>query len=324
MKPISNYLFALLLLLPSFASLGQTSPWPSKSIKVIVPFAAGSAADSVARIVVEGLSKNLGQAFVIENKPGAGGTVGSNLVAQAAPDGYTLLIHSNSHTVGKFVYEKLSFDPEKDLVGVTPLASMSLMFVTSPTSGFKTLQELVQSAKDKPGSMNYASAGSGSATHLGAELLRINGDFSATHIPTKGTTEALTEVLSGRVQFFLSPLGLAGPFVNSSRLVGLAVVDSKRSKAFADVPTTSEAGVNNAEYPGWTGMFVPAKTPSFIIDRLNKETAAVLADPEAKKRLDTLYLDSLVLNPEEFARFLAKDFALTSKLVDAAGLGRAK
>ncbi len=317
--PALGLLWLALVIFP-LAALGQSVPWPTKSIRAIVPFAPGAAADTAGRAVLERLSKQLGQPIVVENRPGAGGTTGSDAVAHAKPDGYTILVHSNSHTVAGSVYRNLNYDPAADLTGVTPLVSMSQVFVTSSANGIKTLRDLVDIAKAKPGSINYASAGNGSATHLGAERLRIAGGFTGTHIPLKATSEALTEVLAGRVDYFLSPIGLVTPFLKSGKLVALAVASAKRSRALPEVPTTSEAGLPNAEYDGWIGMFVPSKTPRDIISRLNEETAHALRSPEVLARLETLVMSPMILSPEGFAVLLKNDFELNATLVKAAGL----
>lgn len=301
-------------------AVAQEAAWPTKPIRAIIPFAAGSAADVIARVVADPLSKRLGQPIIVENRPGAGGTVASSLVAHAPPDGYTILIHSNSHTVSKFIYKNLDFDPERDLVGVTALVSISQMFVTSPEKGYKNLGDLVRAGKAKPGSINYASAGTGSSTHLGGERLRIAGDFPAQHIPMKSTAEALTEVLAGRVDYTFGPFALYAPQIKSGKLVPLAVADFKRSPAFPDVPTTAESGLKDAEYPAWAGMYVPPKTPRAIIDKLNAETIAVLKMPEVQARLEGLYLVALPMSSADFAVFLEKDFRLSESLVKAAGL----
>ena len=302
------------------AVLGQTGPWPSKSIRALVPFAPGAAADLAGRPVLEPLSKRLGQSIIVENRPGAGGTMAADAVAHAKPDGYTILIHSSSHTVSAAAYKNLNYDPAQDLAGVIPLVSVAQVFVTSSAKGIPNLRALVDMAKAKPGSINYASAGNGSSTHLGAERLRIAGGFTGTHIPLKATSEALTEVLAGRVDYFLSPIGLVSPFLKSGKLVALAVSSAKRSSALPEVPTTSEAGLQNAEYEGWIGMFVPSKTPRTIINRLNEETARTLRSPEVHARLEALAMFPMIMSPEEFAALLNNNFELNATLVKAAGL----
>jgi len=307
-------------LLP-LVSTGQDA-WPSKPIKVIVPFGPGSAADASGRAVVDLLSKQLGQPIIVENRVGAGGTVGAGAVAKAAPDGYTLLIHSNSHTVTASTYTlaQMGYDPARDLVGVSPLALTPSVFVTATSKGFATMQALIDHAKAKPDSINYASAGVGSVTHLGAERLKLAGNFKGTHIPMKSTPEAMTEVLSGRADYFMSPIGLAAQHIRAGKLVALGVSSSKRSNVLPNVPTTAEAGVVNAEYDTWMGMYAPAKTPKDILERLNREVAKVLRSPELQARYETIVMTPFILSVDEFAVYLKKDFDMNAQLVKQAGL----
>ena len=301
-------------------ALSQAAPWPSKPIHAVVPFAAGAATDIVARAVLEQVSRQLGQPIIIDNKPGAGGTIGSAAVAHAEPDGYTIMVHSNSHTVTPATYRNLSYDPAKDVTGVIPLASVPMVLVMAPSKGIRTVSDLVKSAKAKNNSVNYASAGAGGATHLGAERLRMAGGFTGTHIPYKSSGEALTEVMTGRVDYYFSPIGLALPFLKTDKLVALATSSSKRSSALPDVPTTVEAGLPNSEYDVWIGMFAPAKTPRAIVNRLNEETAKALRSPELREKLNTLVMDPMPMTAGEFDAFLKKDFALNAALVKAAGI----
>ena len=312
-------LWLVALTIPGWA-IAQDGPWPNRPVKIIVPLGPGSAADNTARAVADLLAKQLGQSFVIENRAGAGGTLGSALVAQAKPDGYTLMVHSNSHTVSAATYKQLSYDPARDRVGVASLALTPLVFVTSTAGGLQNLQDLVTRAKAKPGLINYATAGIGTATHLGAERLRIAGGFTATQVPMKSTAEALTEVLSGRADFFLGPIGLSSQHMKSGRLIALAVSSTKRSSAIPNVPTTGEAGVANAEYESWMGMFAPAGTPRAIIDRLNAEVAKALRTAEVQTRYDALVMSPLIMAPDEFAAFLKKDFEMNAQLVKQVGL----
>ena len=307
-------------LLP-LVSTGQ-DVWPSKPIKVIVPFGPGSAADASGRAVIDLLSKQLGQPIIVENRVGAGGTIGAGVVAKAAPDGYTLLIHSNSHTVTASTYTlaQIGYDPARDLVGVAPLALTPSVFVTATSKGFATMQALIDHAKAKPDSINYASAGMGSVTHLGAERLKVAGNFTGTHIPTKSTPEAMTEVLSGRADYFLSPIGLAVPHIKAGKLVALGVSSSKRSNVLPNVPTTAEAGVVNAEYDTWMGMYAPAKTPKDILERLNREVAKVLRSPELQARYETIVMTPLIMSVDDFSVYLKKDFEMNAQLVKQAGL----
>ncbi len=307
--------------LPLFAT-AQEGPWPGKPIRIIVPFGRGSAADGAGRAVADLLAKSLGQPLVIENRVGAGGTIGAGMVAKAAPDGYTLMIHSNSHTVTASTYTtaQLGYDPMRDLVGVAPLAMTPSVFVTATSKGFTNMQALLDYARAKPGAINYASAGIGSVTHLGAERLKVAGKFTGTHIPTKSTPEAMTEVLSGRADYFLSPIGLAAQHIKAGKLVALGVSSTQRSAVLPNVPTTAEAGVANAEYETWMGMYAPAKTPREILERLNRETAKVLRSPELAARYEAIVMTPLIMSVDEFAAYLKKDFELNAQLVRQAGL----
>ena len=313
-------LLAIALAGAPLLALSQAAPWPSKPIHAVVPFAAGAATDIVARAVLEQVSRQLGQPIIIDNKPGAGGTIGSAAVAHAEPDGYTIMVHSNSHTVTPATYRNLSYDPAKDMTGVIPLVSVPMVLVMAPSKGIRTVSDLVKSAKAKNNSVNYASAGAGGATHLGAERLRMAGGFTGTHIPYKSSGEALTEVMTGRVDYYFSPIGLALPFLKTDKLVALATSSSKRSSALPDVPTTVEAGLPNSEYDVWIGMFAPAKTPRAIVNRLNEETAKALRSPELREKLNTLVMDPMPMTAGEFDAFLKKDFALNAVLVKAAGI----
>ena len=311
---------ALVLFATPLLVWSQAAPWPSKPIRAIVPFAAGAATDIVARQVLEQVSRQLGQPIIVENKPGAGGTIGSSVVAHAEPDGYTILVHSNSYTVTPATYKSLNYDAAKDMVGVIPLASVPMVLVTAPSKGIRTLADLVKSAKAKPDSINYASAGTGGATHLGAERLRIAGGYKGTHIPYKSSGEALTEVIAGRVDYYFSPIGLAQQYLKADKLVALGVSSIRRASSLPDVPTTIEAGLPNSNYDVWIGMFAPAKTPRAIVNRLNEETARALRSPELREKFNALVMDPMIMSPTEFDAFLKRDFELNADLVKAAGI----
>ena len=310
----------LLLAALSWPAQAQAPAWPSKPIRVIVPFVAGSGTDTIARAVGERLARQLGQPLIIENRPGAGGTIGSALLAQAEPDGHTIMVHSNSHTVTPATYRNLSYDPIKDIAGVIPLAGVPMVLVMAPSKGIRTLAELVKAAKARPGSINYASAGTGGATHLGSERLRLAAGFTGTHIPFKGSNDALTEVVAGRVDYYYSPIGLALPFLKAERLVAIAVSSATRSAALPEVPTTIEAGFPNTDYAVWIAMFAPAKTPRAIINRLNEESAKALKSPESREKYSVLVMDNMIMGVDEFAAFLKRDFEVNAELVKAAGI----
>jgi tripartite-type tricarboxylate transporter receptor subunit TctC len=302
----------------SLSAWGQT--WPVKSLRVVVPFTAASATDAVARMVSERISASVGQPVVVENRPGAGGTIGAGVVAKAEPDGYTILIHSSSQTVTPSTYPHLSYDAARDFAGVTALASLPNVLVISPSKGIRSVKELVAAAKAKPGSMNYASAGAGSATQLNAERFRLGAGFQATHVPFKGTPEALTEILTGRVDFYFCPVLSVLQFIKEGRLLALAVGSTKRAAALPDVPTTLEAGVPNSDYNFWVGMFVPVKTPRRVVDRLYAEATKALESADTKDRLSKLGGEPMLMRPDEFDAYLRKEIAINAQLVKAAGI----
>ena len=312
----------------SVASLLALSPlmvaaqaaYPNKLIRVIVPFAAGSTTDIIARAIADKMGASMGQTLVIENKGGASGTIGQQAVATAAPDGYTIMVHSSSHTVSPSTFAKLPFDTTSDFAGITPISSTPNVLVISPSKNIKTLQELLAAAKAKPGSMNFASAGQGSATHLNAEKFKLAGKIDATNIPFKGSAEAVTEVMSGRVDYYFSPIAPVIGQIKNGQLVALAVGSPKRASALPNVPTTAEAGVPGSEFNFWIGMMAPAKTPRDIVNRLNDEVVKALATPEVKERFAALGADAWTLKPEQFDAYIKEEIKTNAALVKAAGL----
>jgi tripartite-type tricarboxylate transporter receptor subunit TctC len=298
----------------------QTSNYPDKPIRVIVPFTAGSTTDVIARAITDKLGASMKQQFIVENRGGAGGVIGASVVAHAAPDGYTILIHSSSHTVSPSTYAKLPYDTLKDFAGVTPIATLPNALVVSPNKNMRSLKDLLDQAKAKPGTMNYASAGMGSATHLNAEKFRTQAKLEATHIPFKGSPEAVTEVMSGRVDYYFSPLAPVMSHIKEGKLVALAVGSPKRSNALPDIPTTNEAGVPNSEFNFWIGMMVPAKTPRDIVNRLQAEVQKALASDDVKERFTKLGAEAFVLQPEQFDRYIKDEIEVNAKVVKAAGI----
>lgn len=325
MQPnITRRLLALSAAALAMGTLGSAAfaqgAWPNKPIRVIVPFAAGSTTDIIARAIGDKMSASLGQQLVIDNRGGASGTIGQQAVANAEPDGYTIMIHSSSHTVSPSTFAKLPFDTLTAFAGVTPISSTPNALVISPSKGIKTLQELLAAAKAKPGSMNFASAGQGSATHLNAEKFRLAAGIQATNIPFKGSAEAVSEVLAGRVDYYFSPIAPVIGQIKNGQLLALAVGSPKRASALPDVPTTAEAGVPGSEFNFWIGMMVPAKTPRDIVNRLNAEVVKALATPEVKERFATLGADAWTLTPEQFDAYIKAEIASNLPLVKAAGL----
>jgi tripartite-type tricarboxylate transporter receptor subunit TctC len=303
---------------PVLPRLASAQQWPSKPIRAIVPFGAGSTIDVIGRLVLDPLSAALGQPIVVENRGGAGGSIGSAVVAKAEPDGYTLLIHASAHSAAPAAYPNAPYDAGRDLRGVAVFGIVPNVTVISPAKGIKTLKELVDAAKN--GSFTFASAGIGSATHWAAERLRLAAGFNALHVPFKGGPEALTQVAGGQVDFMSIGVTSGLPFIRSGRLIPLAVSTAKRSSILPDVPTNEEAGVPNSDYTFWNGMLVSARTPAEIVNRLHQETMRVLAQPGVMDRLKPQGIEPLPLKPAEFDALIAKEIESNKAIVKAAGL----
>ena len=294
--------------------------FPSKPIKLVVPFTAGSGTDIIARTIGETMSKSLGQPVVVENRPGAGGTIGAAQVAKSDPDGHTILIHSSGHALNPAIYPSLPYDTVKDLTGVTPLAALPNVLVVSPGKGWKNVADLVAAAKARPGQMNFASAGMGSATHMNAEKFRLRAGIDATHVPYKGTPEVLTEIIGGRNDFFFAPLSSALPLIKDGKLQALAVSTSQRSPALPDVPTTVEAGVPGSDYTFWVGMIVPAATPAPVVKRLHDEALKALASPDVKDRLSKMGAEAFTMEPAAFNAYIRTEMDSAAQIARAANL----
>jgi tripartite-type tricarboxylate transporter receptor subunit TctC len=301
-------------------SQAEAQAWPAKPLRAIVPIAPGSITDIVPRVVFEQLSAQLGQTVVVENRPGGAQTIGANAVAKSDPDGYTLLANSAAHVIAPALNANLSYHPARDFAAVIPLGTVPNVLVVSSEKGFKTVGDFVAAAKVKPGAMNFASAGVGTATHLSAMRFQSSAGLQAVHVPFKGGPEAITELMAGRVDFFFAPVGVALPYVKEGKLVALVVNSAERSGALPDVPTTSEAGFTNAEYPFWIGIFLPAKTPREIVEKLHDATLKALQAPKVKDKLATLGVDPMVMTPTEFDAHVQKEIALNTALVEAIGL----
>jgi tripartite-type tricarboxylate transporter receptor subunit TctC len=311
-------LVAIAALAPAYA-LAQTA-YPNKPIRVIVPFAAGSTTDIIARAITDKMSASLGQQLVVENKAGASGTIGQAQVATAEPDGYTIMVHSSSHTVSPSTFAKLPFDTLSAFAGVTPISATPNVLVIAPSKNIKTVAELVAAAKNNAAGLNFASAGQGSATHLNAEKFKLAARIDAQNIPFKGSAEAVTEVMAGRVDYYFSPIAPVIGQIRNGQLVPLAVGSPKRAAALPNVPTTAEAGVPGSEFNFWIGMFAPAKTPAAIVNRLQDEVVKALNTPEVKERFVTLGADAWTLEPAQFDAYVREEIRSNAALVKAAGL----
>ena len=303
--------------MPSFAG---AQAWPTKPVRVIVPITAGSATDIIARIVTERVAAQLGQNFVIDNRPGGTGTIGISAAAKAEADGYTALVQSSSYTVVPITYSRLDYDTVRDFVGITPLGNVPNVLVISPSKGMRSVKELIAAARAKPGSITYASIGTGSATQLSAERFRLGAGFDGVHVPFKGTPEALNDVITGRVDFYFCPVISVVQFIKEGKLVALATGSTKRSSALPDVPTTLEAGIPNSDYNFWIGMWLPIKTPRDVVDRLYAETRRALTLKSVQDKLIALGSEPAAMTPAQFDKFFQNEIALNAELVKAAGI----
>ena len=319
MKKLITAFVVLAALVASCAALSQAA-YPSKPIRFIVPFTAGSGTDIIARTVGDTMSKGLGQPIVIENKPGAGGTIAAAQVAKGEADGYTVLIHSSGHALNPAIYPNLTYDTLRDLTGITPLAALPNVMVVSPERGWKTVADVVAAARAKPGALNYASAGVGSATHLNAEKFKLQAGFDAVHVPFKGTPEALGDVIGGRNDWFFAPLSSALPLIKDGKLMALAVSTPQRTPALPQVPTTLEAGIPGSDYTFWVGMIVASATPPAVVKRLHEEALKALTSPEVKERMTRLGADPFPMPQDKFNAFIKTEMESAARIAKAANL----
>jgi tripartite-type tricarboxylate transporter receptor subunit TctC len=309
---------AVLALAVPQAALAQA--WPTKTIQAVIPFAPGNANDVAGRIVLDQLSKQLGQPIVIENRSGAGGTTGVASVAKAAPDGYTILVHSSTFAAAYSLYKTLPYDTFKDFTAVVPFGTQATVLVTAPSKGWKTVADLIAAAKAKPGALNYASAGIGAASHLAAERFRVSAGITAQHIPFRGPVEALTEVITGRIDFYVLPVAPALSLINDGKVIPLAVSTAKRAAVLPNVPTMAEAGLRDAAYDFWNGLFVPAKTPREVVSRIHQETQKALAVASVRERLAKTGTEVLTMTTAEFEKYFRDYVTDTAKLMQAVGV----
>jgi tripartite-type tricarboxylate transporter receptor subunit TctC len=294
--------------------------WPTRPITAVIPFSAGNANDVVGRVVLDQLSQQLGEPIVIENRAGAGGTTGVAFVAKAAPDGYTILVHSSTFSAAQAIYKTLPYDTLHDFASIVPLGLQPTVLVAAPSKGWNSVGDLIAAAKAKPGALTFASAGIGSASHLAAERLRFSAGFNALHVPYRGPNEALSDVITGRIDFYFLPIAPALPLINGGKLVALAVSTASRTAALPDVPTTAEAGLKDAAYHFWTGLFAPVETPKSIIAKIYDETRKALDVPSVQARLLKLGVEPMPMGTAEFDAYFREDVSSTVKLVRDAGI----
>jgi tripartite-type tricarboxylate transporter receptor subunit TctC len=315
-----RWLCAIALLLMGLGAQTWAQSWPEKPIKVIVPYSPGSATDIIPRTIFAKVQEQLGQPIVVENRPGASSTIGTAAVAKAEPDGYTILVASSGYTIVPSTVANLPYDPLRDLAAVTPLANMANVLVVSPNKAIKRVGEFVAAGKARHGSMNYVTIGEGSAAHLNSvRFLRAAG-FDAQPIPYKGSPAGLTDVMTGRVDFYFCPLLPALSLIRDGKLTALAVSSTQRSPKLPDVPTTTQAGFPNSEYNFWFGVFVPAKTPPTIIQRLYQEIAKAQHDPDVQQKLANLGVQPMPMTPVQFDAYVRRELEQNAALAKAVGI----
>lgn len=314
-------LLATLAFTTSYAQLSSPQPWPAKPIKLIAPFPPGGGADTVGRPLAKALSERLGQPVVIENRGGAGGTIGAEAAAKSAPDGYTFLIGSLHHVIAHVLYPKLGYDISKDLVPVTTAALMPNVVVVHPQKlPVATFDEFFRHLKANPGKLNYASGGSGTTQHVSVELFKLQTKTFALHVPYRGAGPAVQDLIAGQVDFMFNVLAPTTPHIRAGKLTALAVTSSRRSSALPQVPTLAELGIDGVDVSTWFGIFAPAGTPREIVERMQREIVAALAGAELQQTWQLLGMEPGGISSKEMARLVAADIARWSKVVKEAGI----
>ena len=319
MRSIAALLAAFVFPVSAVAADAAAS-YPSKPIRIVIGFTAGSTVDISARVIGQKLTETWKQQVIPDNRPSAGGIIAAQTVASANPDGHTLLSVSASHAVAPAIYSKLPYDTVKDFAGITTTVSVPAVLIVSPSLGVKTVKDLVAMAKAKPGQVLFSSGGIGSATHFSAELFQSLAGINVQHVPFKGIPEAVTEAMVGRVHFMMSPLSNAFPFIKEGKLVALAVSPAKRVSVLPDVPTIAEAGVPGYKWQTWFGLLAPAKTPRSIITKLNQEVTRILNLPDSKERWNALGSEPVPIAPEAFDKYIVDEIAIFTKLARAANI----
>ena len=316
-------LFCIALMVSSLAATAQQAAYPARPITMVVTFAAGGSSDVLARAVADAMSQDLGQQVAVDNRPGAGGNIGAEVVAHAAPDGYTILFGTNGTLgIGPALYKNLRYDPFHDLAPVGLLHKLPLLLIVNPQVPAQNLSELIAYARANPGKLSFASAGVGSVSHLAGELFKEEAKIDILHVPYKGGGAAVTDLISGRVSMMLETIPNALPLAKNGQMRAIGVTTKERSSIAPDIPTLAEAGLPGFDVSAWTGLFVPAGTPAAVIDRLNAETRKILGDQKYVALIHSMGTDVAASSPQEFGEFVRDDVARWKKVIDNAGISR--
>jgi tripartite-type tricarboxylate transporter receptor subunit TctC len=317
MKNLTRLLGVVLAVAALQASAQQ---YPTRPVRAIIAFPAGSATDIIGRVIVAKVSELGGQQVVADNRGGAGGSIASAIAAKATPDGYTLIINSNAHVVNPSMFAKLPYDTVKDFVDIMPLVGQPNVMVVAPGSRLKTFGDFLSEARANPGKINFAFAGLGSGTHLNSEKLKLDAKIDFTLVSYKGSADAINDVVGGRVDTYFSPISAGLPFIQAGRMRALAVTSAKRSAQLPNVPTIAESGVPGFEFRLWFGLWGPAGIPAPVLAKIRKDFGTALADPGVREKLATLGNDVIVMTPAEFTKFVRGEIADTSRIFKAAGI----
>ncbi|WP_245475111.1 tripartite tricarboxylate transporter substrate-binding protein [Bradyrhizobium sp. Leo121] len=317
-----KFLLLVLTVTSLVATAAEAETWPSRLIKATIPFGAGSATDVVPRLVFDRLSAELGQPFVIENRAGAGGTLGTGLVAKAEPDGYNVLAHSSALTIAPAIFPNLSFDATKDLSSVLMIGSSANVMIVPKERPWKTIRDFIADAKAKPGSISFGSVGVGSAVHISAEKFLLAAGIEGTHVPYRGGPEVIADILGGRIDLYFCPLATALPLIRDGQVKALLVSTPKRAADLPDVPSPSEIGLTGADSMSWFGIFVPAKTAREIIEKFHAAGMKVLNDPATQASLKKLGVEPMPMTPAQMDDFIKRETVANLQLIKAAGINQ--
>ena len=308
-------LLALLVVSPA-----QAQSYPAKPVHVLVGFSPGGVTDIIARTLMPKLAEVWGQPVLVENRPGAGGSVAALAVKNATPDGSVLLVHSSGYAINAALSSSLPYDPYKDFVAVAHLGSQPQVLVVNPASGYHSVRDLIAAAKARPGALTYGSAGIGSGGHFNAEKFRIAAGIEVLHVPYKGGVDAINDTAAGRLDFTFNTLTLALPFIHDGRVRVLGVTSSQRSKLLPDLPTIAESGVPGFEFTFWNGLWAPAATPAPVVEKIAHDVAQVMQSPDARERFARLGVENVMMNPAAFGRFVRDEIDNAERIARISGI----